>query len=210
MSEDVTVTLEAAVVRLSALEVRSLLRMQQQTRRWGELQAANPWAYNIWETGSKVGALQAPASAVSPTSCLCPGGQCCIADQPANAVAGSARPWWEILLSQCWARASPPTAGLHPQMAIHRGILVMATNVSMFNSSAQCIVCSSSSLGGRLRPVAGAQKCQMHIDCSAARCMCLSAVHTALLLRPAQLDQHGPVWAAPCLPALWCMLSRIC
>eukprot|EP00891_Asterochloris_glomerata_P000897 jgi/Astpho2/897/fgenesh1_pg.00016_%23_99_t len=59
MSEDVTITLEAAVVRLSALEVRSLLRMQQQTRRWGELQAANPWAYNIWETGSKVGPCKA-------------------------------------------------------------------------------------------------------------------------------------------------------
>ena len=66
LSEDVTITLEAALVRLSALEVRSLLRMQQQTRRWGELQAANPWAYNIWETGSKVGALQAQAVLTCP------------------------------------------------------------------------------------------------------------------------------------------------
>ena len=76
MSEDVTITLEAALVRLSALEVRSLLRMQQQTRRWGELQAANPWAYNIWETGSKVGALQAWAVLRRPP--------------PADALAGSA------------------------------------------------------------------------------------------------------------------------
>ena len=104
MSEDVTITLEAAIVRLSALEVRSLLRMQQQTRRWGELQAANPWAYNIWETGSKVGALQAravlycppPAFALagSAASSTHPPMQCCITDQPANAVVGSARPCW--------------------------------------------------------------------------------------------------------------------
>ena len=106
MSEDVTITLEAAVVRLSALEVRSLLRMQQQTRRWGELQAANPWAYNIWETGSKVGALQARAVLYCPP--------------PAYAVVGSAASptslsmLWEAVLCSAGHAHRRPQLGFTP------------------------------------------------------------------------------------------------
>ena len=155
MSEDVTITLEAALVRLSALEVRSLLRMQQQTRRWGELQAANPWAYNIWETGSKVGALQAQAVLTRPP--------------PGCALAGSTAPligppmlWSAVLscrlLSQGWACASPPTAGLHTQMTQSPGILVTDGNVLMFSGRAHA---SSAHQGRcldvRVQPVAGAQ-----------------------------------------------------
>ncbi|DBB02944.1 TPA: Rab3 GTPase-activating protein non-catalytic subunit [Trebouxia sp. C0004] len=48
-SEDITITFRDAVVRLSSLSVRSVVRQQQQSRRWGEASTPSPISYNIWD-----------------------------------------------------------------------------------------------------------------------------------------------------------------
>lgn len=48
-SEDITITFRDAIVRLSSLSVCSLVRQQQQSRRWGETTTSSPISYNIWD-----------------------------------------------------------------------------------------------------------------------------------------------------------------
>lgn len=48
-SEDVSVTFRDAIVRLSSLSVRSIVRMQHQSQLWGQPSTAPPFSYNIWD-----------------------------------------------------------------------------------------------------------------------------------------------------------------
>ena len=48
-SEDLSVTFADAIVRLSSLSVRSVVRYQQQTQLWGQPGTAPPLSYNIWD-----------------------------------------------------------------------------------------------------------------------------------------------------------------
>jgi len=49
-SEDITITFRDAIVRLSSLSVRSVVRQQQHSRRWGEASTPSPISYNIWDS----------------------------------------------------------------------------------------------------------------------------------------------------------------
>ena len=48
-SEDITITFRDAIVKLSSLEIRSLVRQQEQSRRWGDNSTTAPLSYNIWD-----------------------------------------------------------------------------------------------------------------------------------------------------------------
>ena len=48
-SEDLSVTFPDAIVRLSSLSLRSVVRYQLQTQLWGQPGTAPPLSYNIWD-----------------------------------------------------------------------------------------------------------------------------------------------------------------
>lgn len=48
-AEDVSMTFRDSIVKITALEIRSLVRKQLQIRRWDDDSTASPLSYNIWD-----------------------------------------------------------------------------------------------------------------------------------------------------------------